>query len=399
MKPTTALLLLIAGLSTQAFGGEIATSVGKNTEAAVTTEKEESIYDKIWGLTTLYKNKENPIIQELALQGRIHLQYAYGDSDEGNYGTSDRPEEVTWGDEVEVRRWRLGLKSKLFNQFTLDGMINVSPDIDPFYDSIYDLRLIWSPNKNFNLGVGKRKANYFGLEQGISSNNILTVERSLLSNTLFAGELVGAWADGKAGNFLYGIGVYAAAEDDELDTFSAGEMIQVSLGYDYSEAVGAKKAFTKLEFQHSTDEGNAGGAGLFDNAISLNSTYENGRFGFYSDVLAGFGQGGQGDVFGVILMPAYYIVEEKLQAVLRYQFATGDSDSLRLQSRYERLAPDLTDGGRGEQYNAVYAGLNYYLYGHKLKFMGGVEYHNMDGGGDGGDFDGVTFLAAFRLSF
>jgi len=399
MKHTTALLLFLAGLAIPtAQAGEIA-SMAKNPEAAVTTEKEESIYDKIWGLATLYKNKENPIIQEFALQGRIQLQYAYGDSDQGDFSTADRPEEVTWGDEVEVRRWRLGFKSKLFNQFKLDGQIDINPDWDPFYNQIYDLRLFWEPTKNLSIGVGKRKANMFGLEHGTSSTKILTVERSLLSNALFADELVGAWVDIKAGNWMFGAGGYGASEDPEFDTFQAGALVQVSVGYDYSEAVGADSAFTKLEYQYSSDEENSGGAASFEHALSLNSTYENGRFGFYSDILGATGFGTQGDVFGVIFMPAYYIVEDKLQAVLRYQYAHGDNDGVRLQSRYERLAPDLTDGGRGEHYNAVYAGLNYYLYGHKLKFMTGIEYHNMDGGGDGGDYDGFTWSAAFRMYF
>lgn len=37
--------------------------------------KEESIYDKIWSLATIYENKENPLLQKLALTGRHHGQY------------------------------------------------------------------------------------------------------------------------------------------------------------------------------------------------------------------------------------------------------------------------------------------------------------------------------------
>ncbi|WP_256200167.1 hypothetical protein [Verrucomicrobium spinosum] len=43
--------------------------------------------------------------------------------------------------------------------------------------------------------------------------------------------------------------------------------------------------------------------------------------------------------------------------------------------------------------------MNYYLYGHKLKLMAGTEYHNMSGGGDGGDFDGWTTLVGLRMFF
>ena len=70
-----------------------------------------SIYDSIWGSSLLYK-ADNGFLTELALQGRIHLQAAEGWSDRGEFGTRDRPGDVRWGD-IEVRRFRVGFKSKL----------------------------------------------------------------------------------------------------------------------------------------------------------------------------------------------------------------------------------------------------------------------------------------------
>ena len=125
--------------------------------------------------------------------------------------------------------------------------------------------------------------------------------------------------------------------------------------------------------------------------------------GLYTDILGADGRGTTGDVWGIILIPSYYLTDG-LQLVARYQYANGDNDGLRLQSRYERLtAPPvgtLTDGGRGENYHAFYLGLNYYLYGHKLKLMAGAEYHTMDNGNDaGGKFEGITGLAGVRMFF
>ena len=99
------------------------------------------------------------MLQEFALQGRMHLQYATGDSDQGDFSTGDRPDEVTWGD-IEVRRWRLGIKSKWFNVFKLEGQINVSPDWDPFYSNLYDLYLTYAPTEQFNLSAGKTKVKF-----------------------------------------------------------------------------------------------------------------------------------------------------------------------------------------------------------------------------------------------
>ena len=57
------------------------------------------------------------------------------------------------------------------------------------------------------------------------------------------------------------------------------------------------------------------------------------------------------------------------------------------------------DGGRGDRYHAFYTGLNYQLRGHKLKLMAGTEWATMDGGGDGGSYNGWTWLAGVRLYF
>ena len=55
---------------------------------------------------------------------------------------------------------------------------------------------------------------------------------------------------------------------------------------------------------------------------------------------------------------------------------------------------------RGEEYGAVYAGLNWFLRGHKLKLMAGVEYARMnDRAGDGGDYEGWTLFTGVRLHF
>lgn len=398
MKSTTALLLLSAGLATQLQAGTLATSSSKNLESSVAPTSTESIYDKIWGLAKIYKSDSNPVLQELALQGRMHLQYATGDSDQGDYGSEDRPDDVLWGD-VEVRRWRLGLKSKWFGKLKLDGQIDVSPNWDPeFYGKLYDLTLTWAVSDALNLGVGKRKANLFGLEHAISSNNILTFERSLLSNTIYAGEVTGVFANGKIGNFIYTIGAFTGDDQREFTEFDAGYIFQAGVGYDLAQITGLEKALVKLDYQYSDDAGNVGGGGSFENALSLNSTWEQGRLSLSTDLLGATGRGNQSDVWGFHVIPAVYILDS-LQFVMRYQFASGDNDGLRVQSRYERLAPDLTDGGRGDQYQAVYMGLNYYLYGHKLKLMAGTEYCDMSGGGDGGDFSGWTTLVGLRLSF
>lgn len=409
MKLKTSLFLLTAGLLTSAHAGEVMVASGKGVEPAVQPAgSEKSIYDKIWGLATLYKSDENDFIQEFALQGRIQLQWADGDSDQGDFSSGDRPEETRWGD-IEVRRWRLGFKSKILRQFKLEGQIDVNPNFeleqganpelgDGFYRDIYDLYLTWAPNDKFNLSVGKTKAKFFSQEYFTSSKEIIVFERSLLVNQIRPAELTGVWVNGKIDNFIYALAAYGGQYNPEFGGLEEGAVVQASIGYDLGPALGLEKAITKLDYQWSSDNSNTEGPASYEHAFSLNTNIEQGRFGLYTDVLGASGFGEVGDVWGVIVTPSVYVADS-LQLVVRYQYASGDNDGLRLQSRYERLASELTDGGRGDEYQAVYMGLNYYLYGHKLKLMGGVEYNTMSGGGDGGDYDGWTTLVGLRMFF
>lgn len=98
------------------------------------------------------------------------------------------------------------------------------------------------------------------------------------------------------------------------------------------------------------------------------------------------------------MVPSYFIIPDKLQVSLRYQYAHGDDAGLQLQSRYERLAPGvLSTKGAGEEYQSAYLGLNYLFYGNKLKLLTGIEYNQMKGGPK--DFSGWTYSTALRLAF
>jgi phosphate-selective porin OprO/OprP len=64
-------------------------------------------FDEAWKLPVLYKNPTSHGLREFSLSANLQWQWADGDSDQGNFGTRDRPHEVAWGD-VEIRRMELG---------------------------------------------------------------------------------------------------------------------------------------------------------------------------------------------------------------------------------------------------------------------------------------------------
>lgn len=375
----------------------------------------ETAFDQTWSAFTLHKDDDNPILQEFSLQGRLQLQSIFGESNGDSFNTSDYKaagnDETVWGEDIEVRRARLGFKSKWFRDFKFEGQINVDVDgedntgSDTFYKDIYDLYVTYAPSDAFNVSVGKTKVK-FSREQEISSKEILTIERSLLSNTLFPGELTGIWTNGKgiADHWLYEVGLYGNDRQREFTDLSGdnrGTLFLAKIGYDYSEQAGLDTAVASVHFMNNSEpnykEPNSpdyttGTSPNFKTSWAFTNDITQGRFGLTTEAMLASGDGTQSDVMGLTVIPSYYIAEG-LQLVGRLQVATSeDADDLRVPSRYERLAAGDT---RGNTYASVYAGLNYYLYGHKLKLMNGVEYSHLGGG----DYDGYTLMSGLRFSF
>jgi phosphate-selective porin OprO/OprP len=390
----------------------------------------ETPWDRAWSGFTLYKNEDNQVVQEFTLKGRLQVQSIYGETNYDSFNTSDFKDagndESVWGNDVEARRARLGFKSKWFQNWKLEGMINVDTDgkdgdgSTSLYKDIYDLYLSYAPSDILNASAGKSKVR-FGREQEISSNEILTFERSLMSNTLFPGELTGAWVNGKGFReyWLYELGIYGSDRVREFSSFDQGVVVLGKIGYDYSSQAGMDTAVVSLHYMHNSDPGFAdirdkdytpGTSPSFTDSIALTNDMTSGRFGLTTELLYGFGFDGfakqnganvridQSDVIALSVIPSYYIADG-LQLVGRVQVAaSSDPDDLRVPARYERLAvksKKVNDDERGNTYLSAYLGLNYYIYGHKLKIMNGMEYSHMGGG----DYKGITYMTGLRFNF
>lgn len=380
----------------------------------------ETAWDRAWSGFTLYKDDNNQILQEFSLQGRLQVQSIFGENDGNSFNTSDYKDagndETVWGNDIEARRARFGFKSKWFQNWKFDALFNVDVDgmdntgSDTLYKDIYEMYVTYAQSDALNISAGKTKVR-FSREQEISSNNILTFERSLLSNLLFPGELSGVWASGKGlgEHWLYEFGVYGNDRQREFSDMDGGTIILAKIGYDYSEQIGLESAVASIHYMHNTEPGydptnapeyTTPASSRFTDSIALTNEITQGRFGITTEILYGVGdQGlGQSDVMGLTVIPSYYIATG-LQLVGRLQVATcEDPDDLRVSSRYERLpitGPGSTGRQSGNTYASAYAGLNYYIYGHKLKLMNGIEYSHMGGG----DYDGYTLMTGLRFSF
>jgi phosphate-selective porin OprO/OprP len=120
------------------------------------------------------------------------------------------------------------------------------------------------------------------------------------------------------------------------------------------------------------------------------------------DLTAAHGIAGGKSVLGVTVLPTYVFWHDllrkgdALEAVVRYQYSVSDGENgLQLQPRYEQK---VVPQGTGNNYNAVYIGVNYLLYGDRLKLMTGVEYSLMkDSALDRNSFDGWTYFVGVRF--
>ena len=346
--------------------------------------------DRLWGLATLYRNESNPWIEEFKLRGRYQGQYHWLDSKQGD--------DEGWED----RRSRLGFEAKLFEK-KVEARLDFESDdgFEEAYAGLVDAYVEWEPSENFSLTVGRQRPQIGAYDWLQSIVKQPTFERSQIFGQLRVNRVTGAVLEGESGAWSWQAGVYSNDIDKEFGSFDGGVTFGGGLGYDWKEELGVKKALTRVDWLHSESSPADTLFNRYSDLASATFWLEDGRWSLVAEAFGGFGgEGADGDIFGFFIQHSFDLVPDRLQILARYSFATGDGpDSVVAQSRYERLAPDLDGGGRGDQYQAIYLGLQYFIHGDNLKLMAGAEYADLDGGGNGGDFSGWTYLAGVRFAF
>ncbi len=380
--------LTTTALGVLAAAGYIGSAVAGEHPAPppVTEAKEPSIYDRIWGSLVLYKNERSAFLNEFRLVGRSQFDAYIISSDQGN--------DNDW----IVRRTRLGAKALMFQKLTFHTEVDFNlQDPRPLYTRLTDAYLEWEFCKAAVLTVGKQGA-AFTLDGATSSKSLLTIDRSNLANNLwFPTEYFsGVNLAGEIGEFQYNTGFYSRSGQPEFGDFNVGNFWLGSVGYDFGKMLGIKKALVRADYVYNDPENYPNnGTRQFNQVGALVVQVENGRWGVWGDVAAGQGYGSQSDVFGVNVMP-FFNITEKFQAVLRYTYLSSeDPNGVRL-ARYDTAVTSE----RGDEYNEIYAGLNYFFYGQKLKIQTGVSYVNLaDSGTSQADYHSWQWTTGLRISF
>tara|TARA_R110002110_G_scaffold205066_4_gene416810 strand:+ start:161 stop:1297 length:1137 start_codon:yes stop_codon:yes gene_type:complete len=359
-----------------------------------TTVQAEDWKDTLKNMGKLYSSDDG-LVQEVKVFGRLHYQYNYSDGELADQKFS--------GDYDELRRLRAGMSIKFLDGFRVLGRWNARErgldDSTTLYDSWDELYIDYS--KSDVLGFDKASVGYgrykllFGGEEHQSSKRIKTIERSGINNRFGSRRPTGVNINLEKGGAEYIIGVWSTELDlenwagwDEDVALQASAILPVAEGeliLDFIYADNEDKILTPFGYDWAgsvTYTRQFGGVNVMTNATLADSRL---------------------DPYGFVILPSFFIVDNKLEAAFRYQYSSVSTDlgvprssgsrGLRRVALEERVGT-----GNGDEYQALYAGLNYYIAGDNLKLMTGVEYEDIGGDRDR-ELSGVTLWLAVRAYF
>ena len=410
--------LAVLGASLPALAGDAKSIVAPPEPAA---SKDWCDYLKTIG--TIYKNSENPYIQEFKLFGRYQYQagsIAGNDvNGDGFNAKIDQHRRVRLGGSVKFAQF---FKVKVESQLVADGRLVGrdlnwgQPDIPwAAYDQVW---MSFDAKKAFSLdGLDGLKLTYgrqkflMSAEAHKSSKKIKTIERSALANTVYRGALpVGATVEAKQGSWKFAGSIYSdVLADSEWDSvigdWSGGLAYYVSATKTFE-----NKDELVFDFIYHDDEDDKSADWFgYDWATSVAYQGERGPWGFMANVIvADHGDvysGGDhkpdrdGLFYGAIGQGTYWLIDDTLEVVGQYSWQGSENDEgVRTNSRLFRVdnGGDV-NSGRGDSHHSLYGGLNWYLCGDSMKVMTGVEYQNIDT--PDGNADATTLWAAFRMYF
>jgi phosphate-selective porin OprO/OprP len=181
----------------------------------------------------------------------------------------------------------------------------------------------------------------------------------------------------------------------EFGEFNGSLFTLASIGRDFGDALGAKEALLRANYVYQNPDPANTFTRQLHHVVSVNFEFEDENWGARTDVSSAAGYLGQSDLWGVMIMP-FFNVTSRFQIVGRETYLnSSDPNGVRL-ATYENNVVS----GRGDRYQEIYLGANYYFYGHKLKLQSGAQWGDMnDRANDGGAYSGFSWVTGLRVSW
>jgi hypothetical protein len=365
----------------------------------------------------LYDNKDNPWIQSFEIGGRFNYQIASLEGTDVNG--------MDFNDTYdEYRRLRFETKTQFLKYFVAEVNVNLVNDnrfrADVFnelewgYDRFDEASVEFDIGEAFGDGwldgiklkYGRMKLKMTE-EVHMSSNEIYTIERSGIADKLGgnASRPTGVTLELDKGDWDLTVGMFSAEDDsDFIAGWGEGEFFYGSLEWRATDDL----KFV-LDYSQNNSDGNDDALG-YGWATALSAIYKKKEWGIITEAIYGDNGGGisapitrrQGDFHAFVIMPWYWIVEDKLQAVVQYQYASSpESQGLQIPARYVRAEHENplvdVDNGRGNEHHYLYAGLNWHLCPDRVKIMGGFSIDDLTTRRS--EIKAYTWQLAFRTAF
>jgi phosphate-selective porin OprO and OprP len=385
----------MGALSAQASYDDLISTLEKNE--TLTAQEAADLRAKAPKYSVLPANKA---VKELKIRGRVQVQSAYVDA-ENDEGSDDYST-------AQIRRARIGLRGTLFDSVRAEIEANFVPG-DSF--SMRSAYLQWRQYKPayVKFGFDKPRSSY---EENTSSAEILTIERSVINGLVAApGPLTGLSLDGSYSVLSYALGAYTDQLNANTSNQESEYLYNAKLALKLDSYLGEGNKL-RLQGVYLTSDDPSGAVGSkADDVYTAAAHLGIKQF----DLVAEYFLGDKDDVEtkGFYVMPSMYL-SKKLQAVARFEQSDSDkATGIRAPSRYLRSVPMLkvaetkdadgnvvgkVDPQVGDEYQAIYLGLNYYFSGHAHKVMLGVEFSELDNT-VAGTLTATTLSAAWRMLF
>ncbi len=338
---------------------------------------QENDIDDFWRHAQLYEDDNGDFLN---LSGRLHLDSVYFNNDQDSYT------DILW------RRFRFGLKGK-YKDVTASLEADLDLNDGAKYKRLTDANLSWQLSDNINFTILKQSTG-FTLDGKTSSKKLLTPQRNNLTNNLwFTDEyFTGMSIKGNfAQNSSFHSGIFSSDNSDEIAFSDGSYFALLSVKSHIAKSRFWDKALVAFDYVYN-DVNELGNTRNFTHITSFSSNFNASRWHLSTDFSLGMGDLEQSDLWGLVIMP-YYQQTAHIQWVARYTYLDSKQINGIKFGRYENKLAD----GKGDNYQELYAGINYLFNQHKLKLQLGAQYTDMqDNANDGGEYSGWGLTLAVR---
>jgi hypothetical protein len=374
------------------------------SEPSAFSKKSHEIFDPIWSKTTLIKDEENPYVQELTMIGLFEATGAWGKVETTTATTATQRNL----DDIAMRRAQLGARMKAFYRTEVTGIVEMAGNSR--MNGIQTLKARTEISENTGVTIGKFRP-LSTQENGTPDGELLTNERSLMSNMIAPADSLGVMFDAKNKDWTYQLGWFSGDYSDMIPNVKDNGFINAGMAY---ETIGKTETGVPLRSRwylnllHNLDKDGSevlprhphGSSAYYDDIVSTGFAIQQDRFGLQGDFTIARGDK---NAWGFTLTPSYWIMPNTIQLVGRYHYADTDQINA-LSGGYGTSTDPFFSGNEsvinGDEYHSFYFGANVHLYENRMILSNGIEYSIFKDELDSGDeTKSLLWQSGARLSF